>query len=611
MRIFCRRIIILVALFVQSHLNILCAQEVQWTKISKKINITNYTQIFKGELMFEDLLNNPDSLNLSQKNGGILNFGFTDDYYWIKFKINNSSNERTFLELNNSFIPEIELFYINSSNEIQRHISGYKVRLDQKDVYDNKQVFEIGSGNCDYYLRIKPLLHPFSLLLWSEKEFLKDRANSNFVIGLIIGTLLLIFFISLLLSTIFKIPYFLTYSILVFLYIISITFVLEGSGIYLFPDIDLMFFFKIVPVLNMPVLILYLISFLKIKQYSKKLYDFSIKLCIGLGFYILLIPILNIFIPLVLNLLLALGVFIFAIYLGYFASVRGKNRMGHYFILSYSIWFILLFLEESNIQFGYPKHLFSISYVTLAMFIESIILAFLLVLQIRNEKINYENENLKAKLNLIEAKKDFEIELFNSRIETQEQTLRNISQELHDNISQKLGLAKLQLNQLQTMQPGADVGPTKSVISDAIADIRSLSKSLHPDRISSIPLKESIEHEINLLRHASPATFTCNIEQDSEALTPDQRIILFRIFQELLNNALKYAHASAIEVLLATNGNITLSVMDNGTGLPPDYQKGIGHTSIQNRVTLLKGSFHLESIPGKGTVAKVKIPINI
>jgi signal transduction histidine kinase len=206
-------------------------------------------------------------------------------------------------------------------------------------------------------------------------------------------------------------------------------------------------------------------------------------------------------------------------------------------------------------------------------------------------------------------KSKFDEALLSSQIEIQEQTLRNISQELHDNISQKLGLAKLQLNQLQTIQPGVEIGPTKSVISEAIADIRSLSKSLHPDRIANIPLKESIEHEINLLRNASPATFTCNIEADPAFLSSDQRIILFRIFQELLNNALKYANAPTIEVLLTANDTITLALIDNGQGLPPDYQKGIGHTSIQNRVTLLKGSFHLESNASKGTVAKVVIPV--
>lgn len=198
--------------------------------------------------------------------------------------------------------------------------------------------------------------------------------------------------------------------------------------------------------------------------------------------------------------------------------------------------------------------------------------------------------------------------LLSSQIEIQEQTLRNISQELHDNISQKLGLAKLQLNLIQANQPAVNVSETKTVIMDAIEDIRALSKSMHPDRIGTMPLRESIEHEISMLKNASSALFNCTIDADPEIITPEQRIILFRIFQELLNNALKYSQATNVEVMFSITENITLSVIDNGIGLPASYQKGIGHTSIQNRAGLLKGTFHLESIPGKGTNARVEIP---
>ncbi len=221
----------------------------------------------------------------------------------------------------------------------------------------------------------------------------------------------------------------------------------------------------------------------------------------------------------------------------------------------------------------------------------------------------FRKRRIQHRFEIMEMKHQFSQTLLTSQIEIQEQTLRNISQELHDNISQKLGLAKLQLNQIQSLQPDVAIGPTKSVITEAIADIRSLTKSMHPDRIATIPLNESIEYEINLLRNATPVSFLCNIEADPAAITADQKIILFRIFQELLNNALKYAHATQINILFETKDRMTLSVADNGIGLPVEYQKGIGHTSIINRATLLKGTFHLVSNPGNGTVAKVLIPI--
>ncbi len=205
-------------------------------------------------------------------------------------------------------------------------------------------------------------------------------------------------------------------------------------------------------------------------------------------------------------------------------------------------------------------------------------------------------------------KSEFSQTLLTTQNEIQEQTLRTISQELHDNISQKLGLAKLQLNLLQSGESSINISDTKTVIMDALADIRALSKSLHPDRIASIPLKESMEHEIYLLTNATSVNFHCVIEADGDVLSNEQRIILFRIFQELLNNALKYAGATKVDIIFTIEPSITLTIADNGVGLPIDYQKGIGHTSIQNRVKLLKGNFVLESSAKDGTRAKVEIP---
>ena len=194
--------------------------------------------------------------------------------------------------------------------------------------------------------------------------------------------------------------------------------------------------------------------------------------------------------------------------------------------------------------------------------------------------------------------------------EIQEQTLRKISQELHDNISQKLGLIKLQVNQMQYHNPAIDFTDAKDVITGTIADLRALSKSFHPDRISTIPLKDSIENELLLVKKASDVSIEYNIDADDELLQPEQKIILFRIFQELLNNAIKYANASQIDIsLISALNELTLSVKDNGVGLPEVYQKGIGHTSIQNRVEMLKGKFELGSQAGTGTQATVTLPL--
>ncbi len=246
--------------------------------------------------------------------------------------------------------------------------------------------------------------------------------------------------------------------------------------------------------------------------------------------------------------------------------------------------------------------------IKIVLFITAFFILFAVVLVLI--MLAYGRRKQRHLLEVQHMKFEFSQTLLTSQMEIQEQTLRNISQELHDNISQKLGLVKLQLNQLQQAQPTIDLGETKGVITETIADIRALSKSLHPDRIASIPLKESMEHEIALLKNATQVTINCHIDENLEFLTPDQRIILFRIFQELLNNALKYAEATIITISLTPSENgIILQVQDNGIGLPPNYQKGIGHLSIENRIKMLGGAFELLSDPQSGTVGKIKFPL--
>lgn len=209
-------------------------------------------------------------------------------------------------------------------------------------------------------------------------------------------------------------------------------------------------------------------------------------------------------------------------------------------------------------------------------------------------------------LDMANAKAEFSQTLLTAQNEIQEETLSHVSQELHDNISQKLGLAKLQLYSLQQSNNKEDIGEIKEVISAAISDIRELSRSLHPDRISSISLQESIGHEVEKLEKAGAFSVKTAIAADDD-LSKEQRIILFRIVQELLNNAIKYSKASLLKISLSCTPCITLIVEDNGVGLPQDYKKGIGHTSIQNRVRLLKGEFVMESLAGYGTKAIVRL----
>jgi signal transduction histidine kinase len=219
----------------------------------------------------------------------------------------------------------------------------------------------------------------------------------------------------------------------------------------------------------------------------------------------------------------------------------------------------------------------------------------------------YGKRRQKYLLEVQELKHTFQQSLLSSQIEIQEETLKNISQELHDNISQQLGLIKIQLTGFQDKAPELQV--SRQLISSTIEDIRAMSKSLHPDRIASISLQENIHQELERLQKISSLNIQHKLEEDQPELKIETRIIVFRIFQELLNNVLKHSQAKTLEINLSYKSkNLLLQVSDDGIGIPQNISEGIGFTSIRNRLGLLKGSLHFSDFNQKGTCVQVIVP---
>lgn len=141
----------------------------------------------------------------------------------------------------------------------------------------------------------------------------------------------------------------------------------------------------------------------------------------------------------------------------------------------------------------------------------------------------------------------FEKEILESRLEMQEQTFKNISQEIHDNIGQMLSLAKLNISTMDAADP-KDVQEKKEdsreLIGKAIQDLRDLSRSMNNDFVSEIGLLKAVAYEVELLRKASVYTTHLELEGAAMRLPAQHELILFRIFQEVLNNVIKHAKAS-------------------------------------------------------------------
>jgi two-component system, NarL family, sensor kinase len=212
----------------------------------------------------------------------------------------------------------------------------------------------------------------------------------------------------------------------------------------------------------------------------------------------------------------------------------------------------------------------------------------------------------------------FQQEILLSQLEIQEQTLKNISQEIHDNIGQTLSLVKLNLNTIDMEKPAVipqKVDNSKQLVGKAITDLRTLSKKLHSDSILAAGLLKAIEFELGLVEKSGVYQTSLTINGEPVTLDAQKELILFRIVQEAMNNIIKHAHASTIAISANfAHNHLQLLIDDNGNGfkLPleqGDINRGIGLRSMENRVKLLNGQIAIETAPEKGTQIQISVPI--
>jgi signal transduction histidine kinase len=214
---------------------------------------------------------------------------------------------------------------------------------------------------------------------------------------------------------------------------------------------------------------------------------------------------------------------------------------------------------------------------------------------------------------VVDLKVQYEQTILQSQLEIQEQTFKNISQEIHDNIGQVLSLAKLNLNTIPNPENAEKIALTEELLGKAIADLRDLSKSLNTEKITDIGICEAIKQELAVIEKASAHIKTTFFCEEEILLSNERTIITFRMMQEILNNIIKHAKATAVTINMAksSNGIITIHIADNGIGFNPEKlkstQTGIGLKSIQQRCRLINAECKIQSAPGSGTQVQIKL----
>lgn len=226
----------------------------------------------------------------------------------------------------------------------------------------------------------------------------------------------------------------------------------------------------------------------------------------------------------------------------------------------------------------------------------------------------YRNRQLKNQQEQEEREASFRQELLKTQLEVQEQTLEHISKEIHDNITQVLSFVKLTLASFKNADEDAKqmkVNESRELISRAITDLRDLSKSLSYEHINSLGLVPTIEKEVERINKSGLIGITFAVEGKSYSLGHQRELVLFRIFQEALNNALKHANAKQFKIDLHYNHDFfNLSLKDDGSGFFAEQlenKSGSGLRNMKNRAALIGGEATVDSSPGKGCCVEIRL----
>ncbi|KAF2331042.1 tetratricopeptide repeat-containing sensor histidine kinase [Flavobacterium ginsenosidimutans] len=227
------------------------------------------------------------------------------------------------------------------------------------------------------------------------------------------------------------------------------------------------------------------------------------------------------------------------------------------------------------------------------------------------KKISFQKEvNHKQELEALENQQKLSVS--NALIEGEEIERKRIARDLHDGLGSMLSGLKIHLN-LADRENNENAPNINGMLNDSIKELRNISQNLMPESL----MKLGLEHALRDLC-ASHSTVETTIEFQylikKTTLPQHFKIMIFRIIQELLNNALKYAKASQILVSCSQNKDVFfITVEDNGIGFNVEYAEkrdGMGLRNIKNRVAFLNGKLEIDSISGKGTSTYIELKYN-
>ncbi len=197
----------------------------------------------------------------------------------------------------------------------------------------------------------------------------------------------------------------------------------------------------------------------------------------------------------------------------------------------------------------------------------------------------------------------------------QEDERRRLARELHDGVGQSLTALRHRLDRLS---PGPPRDEMIEMLVQVIEDVREMSRLLRPPVLDDLGLEPALRWLARRIRESGGPEVKVDAAGLADiTLEPELETLLFRVTQEALNNTMRHAQASNVDVSGRRLGNrLELSIRDDGIGFSPDSLRenpeaaGVGLAGMRDRVSLFGGDFAVRSAPGQGTALTIGLALD-
>jgi two-component system, NarL family, sensor histidine kinase UhpB len=200
-------------------------------------------------------------------------------------------------------------------------------------------------------------------------------------------------------------------------------------------------------------------------------------------------------------------------------------------------------------------------------------------------------------------------------LEAQESERLRVAQELHDEVGQTLTAVTLQAERAaesDSADANQALRDVANSVRDSLDEVRRIARELRPEALDDLGLMNALIALCNRLDGQDGPRIQRDLQGTLPPLPPEVELVLYRIAQEGLTNAVRHAQARNISLWVQGDAeSVALRVRDDGVGMPRELPGGTsGIAGMRERAILVGGRFSIESVPRRGTELRLRIPLD-